>query len=623
MVVATAKRLSHTADLEALRRKLVAQKDPKKLMVTVCAGTGCRAFGAEDVALAFDQELKKQGLSVQVDIKATGCHGFCERGPLVVIRPEKIFYQRVKPADVPDIVSETLAKGKVVDRLLYIDPVTGQKIIHEEDVPFYKKQTRVLLSANGEIDPTSIEDYIAIGGYSALAKVLGGITPEAVIEEVKKSGLRGRGGAGFPSGRKWESCRNAPGEKKYVIVNADEGDPGSYQDRSLMEGNPHSVLEGLIIGAYAIGAHEGFIYIRNEYPLAVKHVRIALEQAREYGLIGENILGSGFNFEVKVNRGGGAFVCGESTALMASLEGKVGEPRAKYIHSTEKGLWDQPSDLNNVKTWANVPLIVNRGADWFRSIGTEGSKGTMIFSLVGKINNTGLVEVPMGITLKEMIYDIGGGIPNGKKFKAVQTGGPSGGCIPASLLHLPVDFDALTKVGSMMGSGGMIVMDEDTCMVDTAKYFITFLEDESCGKCVPCREGIKQMRSILTAITEGHGTEEHLAVLEDLGGLLKDGALCQLGQTAANPVLSTIKYFRDEYVAHIQDRRCPAGVCKELIKYTIVKEKCPNCGLCIKACPVKAITAAGKKQPVILDQELCIKCGACMDVCRLSAVGKE
>jgi len=390
-----------------------------------------------------------------------------------------------------------------------------------------------------------------------------------------------------------------------------------------MEGNPHSVLEGLIIGAYAIGAHEGFIYIRNEYPLAVKHVSIALEQAREYGLLGENILGSGFNFEVRVNRGGGAFVCGESTALMASLEGKVGEPRAKYIHSTERGLWDQPSNLNNVKTWANVPLIVNRGADWFRSIGTEGSKGTMIFSLVGKINNTGLVEVPMGITLKEMIYDIGGGIPNGKKFKAVQTGGPSGGCIPESLLHLQVDFDALSKVGSMMGSGGMIVMDEDTCMVDVAKYFITFLEDESCGKCVPCREGLKQMRKILTDITDGKADESAIDKLEELGQGIGVASLCQLGQTAPNPVLSTIKYFRDEYEAHIKDRRCPAGVCKALIKYYIIDEKCPNCGLCIKACPEQAITPRGKKQPVVLDQEKCIKCGACMDVCRLHAVGKS
>jgi len=438
---------------------------------------------------------------------------------------------------------------------------------------------------------------------------------------VKRSGLRGRGGGGFPAGRKWQSCRNAPGEPKYVIANCDEGDPGAFANRSLLEGNPHSVLEGLTICAYAIGSHEGYIYVRNEYPLAVENATIAIKQAEELGFLGENILGSGFDFIVHINRGGGAFVCGESTALMASLEGKVGEPRAKYIHTVEKGLWDKPSNLNNVETLANVPLVINKGADWFRAMGTEGSKGTKIFSLVGKVNNTGLVEVPMGMTLREVIYDIGGGIKEGKKFKGVQTGGPSGGVIPESMLDMPVDFDELTKAGSMMGSGGMIVMDEDTCMVDTAKYFLTFLEEESCGKCVPCREGIKRMRQILNDITEGKGEEKDIEFLERISATLKDTSLCALGATAANPVLTTLRYFRDESKAHIKDKRCPADVCKALIQYYIIDEKCVGCRLCEKACPVEAITFMGKKKPVILDQSKCIKCGICKDVCKLEAVG--
>jgi NADH-quinone oxidoreductase subunit F len=449
------------------------------------------------------------------------------------------------------------------------------------------------------------------------------MSPEQVIEEVKKSGLRGRGGGGFPTGVKWESCRQAHGDTRYVICNADEGDPGAYMDRSLLEGNPHSILEGMLIGAYAIGSHQGYIYVRNEYPLAVRNAQLAIKQAEEYGLLGKDILGSGFDFSIRINRGGGAFVCGESTALMASLEGKVGEPRAKYVHTVEKGLWEQPTDLNNVETWANVPLIINRGADWYGETGTANSKGTKIFSLVGKINNTGLVEVPMGITLREIIYDIGGGIPNGKKFKAVQTGGPSGGCIPESLLDLPVDFDELAKVGSMMGSGGMIVMDENTCMVDIAKYFLTFLEGESCGKCVPCREGVKRMREILTDITEGRGNDGDIGLLERLSATLIDSCLCALGTTAPNPVLTTIRYFRDEYEAHIKDKRCPAGVCKELITYLIDDEKCPGCGLCVKACPVEAITPMGKRKPVILDQGKCIKCGSCYDVCKLGAIRVE
>ena len=615
-------KLRSPGELEKIRKSLIKQRDPNQPCITVCSGTGCHAYGCEKVSAAFKQEVKKQGLETKVDVRTTGCHGFCERGPLVVIRPEDIFYQRVEVDDVPEIVSQTIQNGEIIDRLLYTDPNTGEKIVHEHDVPFYKKQKRFVFGDNGYIDPTLIDDYLRVGGYSALSKVLFEMSPEEVIKEVKKSGLRGRGGGGFPAGVKWESCRNAPSSDgtRYVICNADEGDPGAYMDRSLIEGNPHSAIEGMLIGAYAIGGHEGYIYVRHEYPLAVKNVGVAIKQAKEYGLLGDNILGSGFDFKVKINRGGGAFVCGESSALMASLEGEPGEPRAKYIHTVEKGLWDKPTNLNNVETWANVPLIINKGADWYTQTGTAGSKGTKIFSLVGKVNNTGLVEVPMGMKLREVIFDIGGGIAGGKKFKAVQTGGPSGGVIPDSLLDLPVDFDELTKVGSMMGSGGMIVMDEDNCMVDIAKYFISFLEGESCGKCVPCREGLKRMREILTDITEGRGKKGHIKLLERLSTVLVDGSLCALGTTAPNPVLTTIRYFRDEYEAHIKDKRCPARVCKELITYQIIEEKCPGCGLCVKACPVEAITSMGKKKPVVLDQEKCIKCGACYDVCKLGAV---
>ena len=504
--------------------------------------------------------------------------------------------------------------------MLYTDPGTGQKITYEQEVPFYKRQKRIIFGSNGYIAPDVIDDYLALDGYAALSKTLFEMTPEEVIEEIKKSGLRGRGGGGFPTGIKWESCRRAHGDTKYIICNCDEGDPGAFMDRSLMEGNPHSVLEGMIIGAYAIGAHEGYIYVRNEYPLAVRNAETAIEQAKELGLLGSDILGSGFDLTIRINRGGGAFICGESTALMASLEGKVGEPRAKYVHTVEKGLWEQPTNLNNVETWANVPLIINRGADWYARIGSPNSKGTKIFALVGRINNTGLVEVPMGITLREVVYDIGGGIPQGKKFKAVQTGGPSGGCLPESLLDLPVDFFELAKAGSMMGSGGMIVMDENSCMVDVAKYFVTFLEEESCGKCLPCREGLRRMRQILTDITEGRGQGGDVELLERLSAAMVDASLCALGTTAPNPVLSTIRYFRDEYEAHIRDKRCPAGVCKELITYSIDEEKCPGCGLCVKVCPQEAITFMGKKKAVALDEGKCIKCGACYDVCKLDAI---
>lgn len=613
-------RTKSPGELEALRRLIISKRDPRKPRVTICSGTGCRAYASEKVNLAFESEIKRQGLEGKVDIKRTGCHGFCEKGPLVVIYPDEIFYQRVKVEDVPEIVSQTLVGGEVVDRLLYTDPATGKKLVHEHEVPFYSRQHRIIFGNNSKIDPKEIEDYIALDGYSALAKALFEMTPVEVIETVKQSGLRGRGGGGFPAGRKWESCRNAPGKTKYVIVNADEGDPGAYMDRSLLEGNPHSVLEGLIIGAYAIGSHEGYIYVRAEYPLAVENVSIAINQAEEYGLLGEDILGSGFDFGVRVNRGGGAFVCGESTALIASLEGSPGEPRAKYTHTVEKGLWDRPTNLNNVETWANIPLIILKGADWYSGIGTEKSKGTKIFSLVGKINNTGLVEVPMGITLRDIVYGIGGGIPKGKRFKAVQTGGPSGGCIPESLLDLSVDFDELTKVGSMMGSGGMIIMDENTCMVDIAMYFLAFLEEEACGKCVPCREGIRRMREVLANITEGKGKEGDIELLERMSEAIIDGSLCALGGSAPNPVLTTLRYFRDEYEAHIKEKRCPAGVCRELIQYLIIDEKCPGCGLCVKACPEGAITLVEKKKPVILDQSKCIKCGTCYEVCKLEAI---
>jgi len=613
------RRLRNPQDLEQLREALVAARDPERTCITVCAGTGCLASGCRPVTAAFREEIEKQGLGDRVDILTTGCHGFCERGPVVVIRPEDIFYERVGVKDVPEIVSETIIGDSIVDRLLYTEPQTGEELVHEHDLPFYKLQERVILGDNGFIDPTSIEDYIARGGYSALVKALDTMEPEEIVDIVKRSGLRGRGGAGFPTGRKWESCREAEGEPKYVICNADEGDPGAYMNRSTLEGNPHLVLEGMIIGGYAVGSSEGYIYVRHEYPLAVENFGLALEKARERGLLGEDILGSGLDFDVHIARGGGAFVCGESSALMRSLEGDVGEPSAKYVHSVERGLWDKPTTLNNVGTWANVPHIVNKGWEWYRSLGTENSPGTKIFSLVGKVNNTGLVEVPMGITLREIIFDIGGGIPEGRDFKAVQTGGPSGGCIPESLLDLPVDFDELTKVGSMMGSGGMIVMDEDTCMVDVARYFLNFLREESCGKCTPCREGIARSLEILNRICEGEGQSGDIALLEELGSLLKGFSLCALGTTAANPVLSTIRYFRDEYEAHIQEHKCPARVCKALITYSIDPEACTGCTACARACPQEAISGE-RKEAHVIDQDLCIRCGVCLDTCQFGAV---
>lgn len=609
-------RLKSPDDLYELREKLKQERDQRHTCVTICSGTGCIACRSQDVVAEFEREMAEKGLEDKVALRRTGCYGLCERGPIVVILPERICYLGTKAEDVSEIVSETLVKGRHVDRLLYEDVETGQRIVRLDDIPFYRKQERLLLEANSLVDPKRIEDYIAIGGYSALAKVLLEMNAEAVIEEIEKAGLRGRGGGGFPVGSKWRTTRDVPSDPKYIIVNADEGDPGAYMDRSILEGNPHSVLEGLIIGAFAIGSQKGYVYVRQEYPLAVENTEIAIKQLEEYGLIGKDILGSGFSFTVDIQRGAGAFVSGESSALMSAIEGKVGEPRLKYVHTAVKGLWDKPTCLNNVETFANVPLIINNGSDWYGRIGSDNSKGTKIFSLVGKVNNTGLVEIPMGMSLREIVYDIGGGIPNGKKFKAVQTGGPSGGVLPEGMLDIPVDFDRLEKVGSMMGSGGMIVMDEDTCMVDTARYYTDFLAHESCGKCVPCREGLRQMLRILDNITSGKGREGDIELLEELSEFLQEAAFCALGSTAPNPVLSTIAHFRDEYDAHIRDKRCPSGVCKDLIAYQIDAEACIGCGTCARSCPVDAISEVeGENTVYEIDQGKCIKCGNCIDVC--------
>jgi len=614
-------KLKTPEDLESLRNSILQHKKPDATRVRVCM-TGCRAYGAEELRDAFRREIDEKGLQDKVEIVETGCHGFCAKAPVAAIDPQGIFYQELKPEDVPEIVSETLIKGKVVERLVFEVPETDKRIPLTDDVPFYEKQMKLVLRNCGMIDPKKIEDYIARDGYTAISKAISSMSSDEVIETVTNSGLRGRGGAGFPAGVKWGFARRAKGEPKYLICNADEGDPGAFMDRAVLEGDPHTVIEGMLIAAYAIGCSEGYIYVRAEYPIAVEHVTIAVQQAEEMGLLGDNILGSDFSFHLQIKQGAGAFVCGEETALMASIEGKRGMPRPRPPFPANSGLWGKPTNINNVETLANISQIIIRGADWYSGIGTEKSKGTKVFALAGTVNNTGLVEVPMGITLREVVFDIGGGIPDDKEFKAVQIGGPSGGCIPAQYLDLPIDYDSLSSVGAIMGSGGMVVMDEDTCMVDVARYFMDFVQKESCGKCVPCRIGTKRMLEILTRITEGDGKEGDVELLFEMANIIKDSSLCALGQTAPNPVLTTIKFFRDEYDCHINEKRCPAGACCSLLSYAIDAELCRGCGLCKKNCPQEAISGE-RKEPHEIDPDLCVKCGICFDVCPFGAVIKK
>ena len=594
--------------------------------VLICGGTGCTSSGSRKLQTILEQELANRGLTDEIKIVKTGCFGLCEHGPVMIVYPDGTFYSRVQPEDIAEIVEEHLLKGRVVTRLAYTD--TGDAEAKADELPslndtaFYRSQQRIALRNCGVINPEVIDEYIAMDGYKALGKVLTEMKPEDVIDIITKSGLRGRGGAGFPTGRKWAFAAATPGEIKYVCCNADEGDPGAFMDRSVLEGDPHAVIEAMTIAGYAIGAHQGYVYVRAEYPIAIERLRIAIEQAKEYGLLGKNIFGSGFDFELDLRFGAGAFVCGEETALMTSIEGQRGEPRPRPPFPAVKGLFGKPTVLNNVETYANIPLIINNGVEWFNSIGTETSKGTKVFALVGKVNNTGLVEVPMGTPLRTIIEEIGGGIPNGKKFKAAQTGGPSGGCIPAHLIDTPIDYENLLAIGSMMGSGGLIVMDEDTCMVDIAKFFLEFTVDESCGKCTACRIGTKRLLQILEKITSGNGTMEDLNTLEELAAHIKTTALCGLGQTAPNPILSTLRYFRDEYIAHIVDKKCPAGVCKALLSYVIDEEKCKGCTACARKCPVNAIVGS-VKNPHVIDTAKCIKCGACVETCRFDAIYKK
>ena len=596
--------------------------------VMVCGGTGCTASGSGKIQEALVSEIKKKGLEDEVKVVQTGCFGLCELGPIMIIYPGDVFYSRVTVDDIPEIVEEHLLKGRVVERLVHEDEVTREKTTSLDDTSFYKIQKRVALRNCGVIDPENIDEYLAMDGYTALEKVLTTMTPDDVIQCLLDAGLRGRGGAGFPTGLKWKFAKNAVGDVKYVCCNADEGDPGAFMDRSVLEGDPHSVLEAMAIAGYTIGSNQGYIYVRAEYPIAVKRLQIALKQAKDYGLIGKNILGTGFDFDIDIRLGAGAFVCGAETALMTSIEGKRGEPRPRPPFPANKGLFQKPSILNNVETWANIPQIINNGPEWFAAMGTEKSKGTKVFALGGKIKHTGLVEVPMGTTLRQVVEEVGGGIPNGKKFKAAQTGGPSGGCIPAQFFDVPMDYEHLAEIGSIMGSGGLIVMDEDNCMVDIAKFFLQFTVDESCGKCTPCRLGTKRMLEILEKITSGNGTMDDLDKLENLAYFVKTNSLCGLGQTAPNPVLSTLKYFRDEYIAHIVDKHCPAGVCSDLLVYTIDREKCMGCTMCMRNCPANAIsvtkyTPEGHKRPsLVIDPAACVKCGTCQTVCKFDAVSK-
>ncbi|MGD9973778.1 MAG: NADH-ubiquinone oxidoreductase-F iron-sulfur binding region domain-containing protein [Desulfatirhabdiaceae bacterium] len=604
------------------RQTLVDSLDSTAPRILVCCGTGCKAIGSLKLLASMKAAVEKAGADIRVmpEIKRTGCHGFCSRGPLLTILPQNLFYQRVKPEDAEEIVQKTVLGGEIIPRFLFKAQNSKEAIERVDDIPFFARQTKLVLKRVGKIDPFDIQDAIANGAYTAMAQVLGQMTPQQVIEEIKVSKLRGRGGAGFPTGLKWESCARQSG-RHYVICNGDEGDPGAFMDASVMEGDPHAVLEGMAIAAWAIGSDRGFLYVRMEYPLAVQTLSNAIRQAEDMGLLGQNILGTGFNFRVSVSTGAGAFVCGESSALMSSLEGKVGRPRAKYIRSTEKGFRDSPSNLNNVETYANIPEIILRGGPWYTTLGTERSAGTKVFSLTGNVNNVGLVEVPMGTSLREIVFNIGGGIPNKKQLKAVQTGGPSGGCIPipGRFIDINVGFGKLAEIGSMMGSGGMIVMDENTCMVEVSRYFINFLVEESCGQCTPCREGLTHMRQILTRITEGNGREGDIELLEEIGTYTNSFSLCGLGTSAANPVLSTIKYFREEYESHIRDKKCPAGVCKTLFYYEIIPEICTGCGLCGKRCPAKAISGE-KKKPHVIHQDLCIKCMECYRGCKFDAI---